>query len=62
MGPERQDKLGLPWDHGYSYSSCREREATFLNTYKYQALYIIWNHLHPDLKSKYVMDEEPHSL
>jgi hypothetical protein len=43
-------------------SAEREREATFLNTYKYQALYIIRNHLHPDLKSKYVIDEEPHSL
>jgi hypothetical protein len=27
----------------------REREATFLDTYKYQALYITRNHLHPDL-------------
>ncbi len=25
----------------------REREATFLDTFKYQALYIIRNHLHP---------------
>jgi hypothetical protein len=39
-----------------------EREATFLDTYKYQALCIIWNHLHLDLKSEYVMEEEPHSL
>jgi hypothetical protein len=39
-----------------------EREAAFLNTYKYQALYIIRNHLHPDLKLKYVMEEEPHNL
>jgi hypothetical protein len=39
-----------------------EREASFLDTYKYQALYIIWNHLHPDLKSEYVMEEESHSL
>jgi hypothetical protein len=39
-----------------------EREAAFLDTYKYQALYIIRNHLHPDLKLKYVMEEEPHSL
>jgi hypothetical protein len=27
-----------------------EREAAFLDTYKYQTLYIIWNHLHPRLK------------
>jgi hypothetical protein len=39
----------------------REREATFLDTFKYQALYIIRNHLHPDLKLEYVM-EEAHSL
>jgi hypothetical protein len=39
-----------------------EREAVFLDTYKYQTLYIIWNHLHPDLKSEYVMEEELHSL
>jgi hypothetical protein len=43
-------------------SSPEEWEATFLDTYKYQALFIIQNHLHPDLKSEYVMDEEPHSL
>jgi hypothetical protein len=39
-----------------------EREATFLDTYKYQTLYIIRNHLHLDLKSEYVMEEESHSL
>jgi hypothetical protein len=39
-----------------------EREAAFLNTYKYHALYIIQNHLHPDLKSEYVMEKQPHSL
>jgi hypothetical protein len=38
------------------------REVAFMDTYKYHALYIIWNHLHPDLKSEYVMEEEPHSL
>jgi hypothetical protein len=39
-----------------------DREVTFLDTYKYQALFIIQNHLHPDLKSEYVMEEEHHSL
>jgi hypothetical protein len=39
-----------------------EREATFLNTFKYHTLYIIRNYLHPDLKSEYVMKEEFHSL
>jgi hypothetical protein len=28
-----------------------EREATFLDTYKYQAIYIIRNHLHSQLKA-----------
>jgi hypothetical protein len=39
-----------------------EREAAFLETYKFQALFIIRNHLHSDLKSEYVMEEEPHNL
>jgi hypothetical protein len=39
-----------------------DREATFLDTFKYRALFIIQNHLHPNLKSEYVMAEEPHSL
>jgi hypothetical protein len=39
-----------------------EREAAFLDTYNYQALYIIRNHLHPDLKSEYVIEQEPRSL
>jgi hypothetical protein len=43
-------------------SSPEEREVAFLDTYMYQALFIIHNHLHPNLKSEYVMMEEPHSL
>jgi hypothetical protein len=39
-----------------------DRDATFLDTFKYQVLFIIRNHLHPDLKSEYVMEKEPHSL
>jgi hypothetical protein len=39
-----------------------DQEATFLDTFKYQTLFIIRNHLHTDLKSEYVMEEEPHSL
>jgi hypothetical protein len=39
-----------------------DREVAFLDTFKYQALFIIRNHLHPDLKSEYVMEEEPHSI
>jgi hypothetical protein len=38
-----------------------EREEAFLDTYKYQTLFIIRNHLHHD-KLEYVMEEEPHSL
>jgi hypothetical protein len=43
-------------------SSPKDREAAFLVTYKYKALFIIQNHLHPNLKLEYVMEEEPHSL
>jgi hypothetical protein len=39
-----------------------EREVTFLDTYKYQTLFIIRNHLHHDLESEYVMEKESHSL
>jgi hypothetical protein len=45
-----------------AFSTPAEREAAFLDTYEYQALFIIRNHLHPDLKSEYVMEEETHSL
>jgi hypothetical protein len=50
------------WGILSTLSSPEEWEAAFLDTYKYQALFIIQNHLHPDLKSEYVMEEEPHSL
>jgi hypothetical protein len=33
-----------------------------LEPYKYNALYTIRNHIHPDLKSEYVMEEEPSTL
>jgi hypothetical protein len=39
-----------------------EKESAFLNTFNYQTLYITRNHLHPDLKSEYVMEEKIHSL
>jgi hypothetical protein len=39
-----------------------ERTVQLLDPYKYNALYIIRNHIHPDLKSKYVMEEEPSTL
>jgi hypothetical protein len=46
----------------HALSPPKDREVAFLDTYKYQALFIIRNHLHPDLKSEYMMEEEPHSL
>jgi hypothetical protein len=39
-----------------------ERTTQLLESYNYNALYIIRNHIHPDLKSKYVMEEEPSTL
>jgi hypothetical protein len=36
-----------------------ERTLPLLDPFKYNALYIIRNHLHVDLKSEYVMEEEP---
>jgi hypothetical protein len=43
-------------------SSPEDREAAFFYTYMYQALFIIRNHLNPDLKLEYMMEEEHHSL
>jgi hypothetical protein len=39
-----------------------ERIVQLVEPYKYNALYIIRNHIHPDLKSEYVMEEEPSTL
>jgi hypothetical protein len=39
-----------------------KRTIPLLEPFKYIALYIIRNHLHTDLKSEYVMDEEPSTL
>jgi hypothetical protein len=39
-----------------------ERTVLLLDPFKYNALYIIRNHLHIDLKSEYVMEEEPNVL
>jgi hypothetical protein len=39
-----------------------ERSVAQLDLFKYNALYIIRNHLHVDLKSEYVMEEELHVL
>jgi hypothetical protein len=39
-----------------------EREQALPPTHQYNALYIIRHHIHPDLKSKYVQEEEPSVL
>jgi hypothetical protein len=39
-----------------------ERTVPLLDPFKYNALYIIRNHLYVDLKSEYVMEEEPNVL
>jgi hypothetical protein len=39
-----------------------ERIVPLLEPYKYNALYIIRNHIHPNLKSEYVMEEESSTL
>jgi hypothetical protein len=39
-----------------------DRNVPLLEPYKYNALYIIRNHIHPDLKSEYVMEEELSTL
>jgi hypothetical protein len=39
-----------------------ERIVQFLDPYKYNALYTIRNHIHHDMKSEYVMQEEPSTL
>ena len=39
-----------------------EREAQLTEPLKYSALFIIRNHIHPDLKAEYVMEEEPSAL
>jgi hypothetical protein len=39
-----------------------DRNVPLLEPYKYNALYIIRNHIYPDLKSKYVMEEESSTL
>jgi hypothetical protein len=39
-----------------------ERTLQLLETYKYNALYNIRNHIRPDLKSEYVMEEEPNTV
>jgi hypothetical protein len=37
-------------------------EYKLVDTYKFNTQFIIWNHLHPDLKLEYVIEEELHTL
>jgi hypothetical protein len=39
-----------------------ERIVPLFDPFKYNALYIIKNHLYVDLKSEYMMEEEPNVL
>jgi hypothetical protein len=39
-----------------------ERTVPLLELYKYNALYIVRNHVHPNLKSEYVIEKEPSTL
>jgi hypothetical protein len=39
-----------------------DRQQELPPTHKYNALYIIRHHIHPDLKSEYVLKEEPNVL
>jgi hypothetical protein len=39
-----------------------ERIVQLLDSCKYNVLYIIRNHIYPDLKSNYVIEEEPSML
>jgi hypothetical protein len=36
-----------------------EKIVQLLDSYKYNALYIIRNHIHPNMKLEYVIEEEP---
>jgi hypothetical protein len=39
-----------------------KRTVPLLEPYNYNALYIIRNHIYPDRKPEYVMEEEPSTL
>jgi hypothetical protein len=39
-----------------------DRQQELPPTHKYNTLYIIRHHIHPDLKSEYVLKEEPSVL
>jgi hypothetical protein len=56
-------KISLAFRRMYeAILSPKERIIPLLDPFKYNALYIIRNHLHVDLKSEFVMDEESNVL
>jgi hypothetical protein len=56
-------KISLPLRRMYeAITPPAERQQELLPTYQYNALYIIRHHIHPDLKSEYVLEEEPSAL
>jgi hypothetical protein len=40
----------------------KQRVAPLADPLKYNALFIIRNHIHPDLKAEYLMEEDSHTL
>jgi hypothetical protein len=63
MGYECQNKFDTPWVYEVILPPT-QRIVQLLEPepFKYNALYIIRNHLYIDLKSEYVMEEEPSTL
>jgi hypothetical protein len=56
-------KISLSFRRVYeAILSPKERIIPLLDLFKYNTLYIIRNHLHVDLKSEFVMDEESNVL
>jgi hypothetical protein len=43
-------------------SAPQEGVPPLADNFKYNALFIIRNHIHPDLKAEYLMEEDPRAL
>jgi hypothetical protein len=50
------------WGFYHAIVPLKEGTAAPDDKTKYRALYIIRSHIHPDLKSKYLMEEDPRAL
>ena len=56
-------KVSLSWCRLYAcLSDLKTCTKSMTEKNKYEALYIIRNHIHPDLKSEYRMEENPRAL